>query len=140
MRLVLDTNVALSALVWRGTPYQLLSAIRRQSESIQLFSSEALLVELAEVLNRPHLAQPLAAIGRAAADVLMDYAAAVEIVSPSHIPKVARDPDDDHVLACALTAQADLIVSGDFDLLDLKEHQGVRIVTAAQALRIIAGD
>jgi predicted nucleic acid-binding protein len=38
------------------------------------------------------------------------------------------------VLACALTAQADLIISGDKDLLDLHEHRGIRIITAADAL------
>jgi len=54
--------------------------------------------------------------------------------------RISRDADDDQVLACALAAKADLIVSGDRDLLDLNEHQGVRIVTAVQALRIIAGD
>jgi putative PIN family toxin of toxin-antitoxin system len=140
VRLVLDTNVAVSALLWRGTPYRLLEEIRRRAETIHLFSSEALLLELAEVLNRPHLAKPLAAIGRSAADVLADYAAAVEIVVPARIPKVARDPDDDQVLACALAAQADAIVSGDADLLDLKSFQGIAIVTAAQAVeRIKAG-
>lgn len=138
MRLVLDTNVALSALVWRGTPYRLLSAIRVQPETIQLFSSEALLVELAEVLNRPHLAKPLAAIGRSAAIVLADYAAAVEIVVPAFVPKVARDPDDDQVLACALAAQADALVSGDDDLLSLGRFQGIPILTAAGAVERIS--
>jgi predicted nucleic acid-binding protein len=50
---------------------------------------------------------------------------------------VCRDPDDDHVLACALAAQADLIVSGDADLLNLREYQSIRIVAAAEALRLI---
>lgn len=136
MRLVLDTNVALSALVWRGTPHRLLSAIR-QSKAAHLFSSEALLVELAEVLGRPHLTKPLAAIGRTAADVLADYAAAVEIVVPTHVPKVARDSDDDQVLACALAAKADAVVSGDNDLLALGIFQAIPILTAAKALEAI---
>lgn len=56
---MLDTNVAISALVWRGAPYRLLHAIRRQPETVQLYSSEALLTELVEVLARPHLRKPL---------------------------------------------------------------------------------
>jgi len=52
---------------------------------------------------------------------------------------VSRDPDDDAVLACALAAQADLIVSGDADFLVLKQFQGMRIVTAAQAVKMIGG-
>lgn len=50
---------------------------------------------------------------------------------------IARDPDDDHVLACALAAQADLIVSGDRDLLDLGEYQGIRIVKLARAVQLM---
>jgi putative PIN family toxin of toxin-antitoxin system len=134
VRLVLDTNVVVSALLWRGTPYRLLATIRRDAEAMQLFSSEALLVELGEVLNRPHLAKPLAAIGRKSADVLTDYAQAVEIVTPSHVPTIARDPDDDQVLACALAANANIIVSGDDDLLTLGNYEGTPILTAAQTM------
>jgi predicted nucleic acid-binding protein len=50
---------------------------------------------------------------------------------------VCRDPDDDAVLACALAAQADLIVSGDDDLLVLKQFQEIRIVTPTQAVKMI---
>lgn len=140
MRLVLDTNVVLSALVWRGTPHRLLTQIRQQLEIHRLFSSEALLTELAKVLNRPHLAEPLAAIDRSAADVLADYAQAVEIVTPAPLPPIiTADPDDDQVLACALAAHVDAIVSGDADLLDLKNFQGIPILTAAQAIAKIEG-
>jgi predicted nucleic acid-binding protein len=61
-----------------------------------------------------------------------------EVIVPPPLPQpVCRDPDDDHVLACALAAQADLIVSGDADLLNLREYQSIRIVAAAEALRLI---
>lgn len=135
VRLVLDTNVALSGLVWRGAPYRLLQSIRRRPEAVQLYSSEALLTELAEVLARPHLVKPLAAIGKTPAGVLADYVVVVEIVVPTEVPRViADDPDDDHVLACALTACADVIVSGDRHLLGLQPHwRGIAILTAAQA-------
>ena len=43
------------------------------------------------------------------------------------------DPDDDHVIACAIAARADAIVSGDHDLLDLREYHGIPILTAALA-------
>jgi len=56
-------------------------------------------------------------------------------VCPASIaPVVLADPDDDHVLACALAAKADLIVSGDSDLLKLKTYRGIAIVGAAEAL------
>ena len=62
MRIVLDTNVALSALLWRGKPHLMLKAIRERSDT-RLVSSPALLAELAEVLSRPSPAKQLAAIG-----------------------------------------------------------------------------
>ncbi len=52
MRLVLDTNVVLSALLWRGTPYRLLDALRQSAPTVQLYSSMPLLEELADVLGR----------------------------------------------------------------------------------------
>lgn len=136
MRWVLDTNIVISALLWRGTAYRLLQAIRTQPDAIRVCSSEALLTELAEVLARPHLSKPLAAVGRSPAIVLNDYLAIVEIVAATELPRViAADPDDDHVLACALAANAEVIVSGDRHLLALQpQWRGIAILTAAQAL------
>jgi putative PIN family toxin of toxin-antitoxin system len=136
VRLVLDTNVVISALLWRGTPYRLLEAIRRQ-DGWQLSSSSALLEELADVVNRPALAKRLATIGKTASEIFADYLEAIELVEPAEVPRVVRDPDDDHVLACALAASADLIVSGDPDLLVLTAYERIPIVTPAAALRKI---
>ena len=99
MRVVLDTNVVMSALLWRGAPHQLLEAIR-QRPSIQLCSSAALLEELADVLTRPSATQRLAIIGKTAREVLADYVDAVELVEPLSVPRVVPDdPDDDQVIA-----------------------------------------
>jgi len=136
VRLVLDTNVVISALLWRGTPYRLLETIRRQ-ESLQLYSSSALLEELADVASRPAFTKRLATIGKTAPEILVDYLEAIEVVEPVDVPRVARDPDDDHVLACALAATAELIVSGDLDLLALSAYERIPIVTPAAALRQI---
>ena len=138
MRIVLDTNVVLSALLWRGTPYQLLEAIRNRSE-IRLFTSPALLDELAGVLTRSSPTKRLAVIGKSARAVLADYVEAAEVVEPEHVPRVVpNDADDDQVIAAAVTAGADWIVSGDADLLSLGSYQGIPIITAAQAVEQIA--
>ena len=134
MRLVLDTNTVLSALLWRGTPYRLLEAIRKQSPTLQLYSSPVLLEELTDVIGRPAFSQRLISSGKTARQVLADYIEIVDLVEPLEVPRVVRDPDDDHVLACALTAKADLIVSGDKDLLDLNSFQDIQILAPAQAL------
>ena len=138
VRIVLDTNVVLSALLWRGTPWRLLEAAR-QLEQVQLFTSAVLLEELAEVLLRPVPAKRLALIRRTARQVLADYLDAVDLVAPPETPRViADDRDDDHVIAAALAARADLIVSGDRHVLALRTYRGSRIVTPFDALTILA--
>ena len=137
MRLVLDTNTVLSALLWRGTPYRLLQAIRHQHPSLQLYSSPVLLEELTDVITRPSFTQRLNSIGKTVRQVLADYIEIVELVEPLEVPRIVRDPDDDHVLACALAAKAQIIVSGDKDLLDLTEYQSISILTTADALQRI---
>ncbi|MDR1276056.1 MAG: putative toxin-antitoxin system toxin component, PIN family [Candidatus Accumulibacter sp.] len=139
MRIVLDTNVVLSALLWHGTPHRLLAAIRSRSKT-QLFTSPALIDELADVLSRPSLAKRLTLIDRTAREVLADYVEAVDVVEPEHVPRVVPDDaDDDQVIAVAVAVGADYIVSGDADLLSLGNYQGIPILTAAQALQRIAG-
>jgi len=138
LRIVADTNVVLSALLWRGTPYRLFQSLRQLPHG-QIFTSAILIAELAEVLTRPSPAKRLAAIGRTARGVLADYVEIVELVAPDQVPRVVMaDADDDHVIAAAVAAQAEVIVSGDKHLLTLEMHQGIRILTPAQALEFIS--
>ena len=137
MRIVLDTNVVMSALLWRGKPYQLLQAIRLRND-VQIYSSAVLLQELADVLTRPSATKRLALIGKTVHDVLADYVEAVELVEPAAVPRVVpSDADDDHVIAAAVAAGATLIVSGDSDLLSMGSHQGIEISSAAMAVETV---
>ena len=139
MRLVLDTNVALSGLLWQGTPGKLIDAC--QARQIELASSAPLLAELHAVIKRDKFALQLAARELSAQTIFDGYAAMVTIVTPAIIPPtIAEDPADDAVLACALSARADLIVSGDKrHLLTLAVWQGISIVSAREAVqRIVA--
>jgi putative PIN family toxin of toxin-antitoxin system len=137
VRIVLDTNVVMSALLWRGKPYLLLQAIRLRGD-MQLYSSAALLEELADVLTRPSATKRLALIGKTVHEVLADYVEAIELVEPASVPRVVpSDADDDHVIAAAVAAGATLIVSGDSDLLSMGNHQGIEIISAAMAAETV---
>ena len=138
MRLLLDTDVVVSALLWRGTPYRLLAAIRERGD-VQLVTSITLLDELADVLARPFAAQRLAMIGRTVRDVVADYVELVELVEPAKVPRVVLgDVDDDQVIAAAVAARVDLIVTGDRrHLLPIGIHDGIAIVDAGEAVRRI---
>lgn len=107
---------------------------------IQPYTSRVLNEELTSVLTRKKLAKQVAATGLSAAEMISHFRRLVTVVSAPALPQqVSRDPDDDAVLACALAARADLIISGDADLLSLKTFQAIPIVTVAQALKQILG-
>ena len=101
-----------------------------------LYTSVTLLAELAEVIARDKFAYRVHLAGLSAADLVLDYRNLAYLVEPQSPPAaISRDPDDDHVLACALAARAELIVTGDLDLLTLKSYQDIPIISAAEALR-----
>lgn len=138
MRVVVDTNTVLSAFLWGGPPKAVLDAAR--AEQITLFSSAALLAELEEVLSRDKFAARIARIESTPATLLRQYRALINLVRPTAIAPTSRDPDDDHVLACALGARAELIISRDNDLLDLGTFHAIRILSAAPALAVFAAN
>lgn len=136
MRLVVDTNVLVSAFLWEGTPGRLIELAGEKV--VRLYTSRGLLEELAATLNKKKLVKPVAATGLTAAQMLANYRRLATLVTARQLTdQVSRDADDDQVLACALAARADLIVSGDDDLLTLKDFQGIPIVSPAEALRIV---
>lgn len=133
MRLVLDTNVVVSALLWRGAPYRLIESIRRQVEAVSVYTSAPMLVELADVLSRPQLGKRLDAIALTATEVLTDFATFADIVEPTPVHGVAPDADDDIVIGTAVAAGADFIVTGDARLLGVGQYRGISIITVGDA-------
>ena len=97
-----------------------------------------LLEELGGVIYRKKFTQPLTARGLKAEELFNGYAALCRIVEPFQIQRTSIDPDDDAVLATALAVPADLIVSGDAHLLNLKAFHRIPIITAAEAVNRIA--
>lgn len=130
MRVVADSNTVISGLLWKGNPRRVLDAAR--TGIIELYTSLPLLAEVDEVLRRPKFARRLSLAAATPHELVVGYAALASIVQPADItPMIIEDPDDDAVLACALAARADAIVSGDGHLLVLQEYCNIPILTAA---------
>jgi len=123
MRVVFDTNVLLAAFLTEGICAKLLA--RSRKKQFQLFISPDILREFDRVLSKKFLssAQQI----REAHQIILE---AAHLVEPPHalVREVCRDPDDDRILSCSVAAKADYLVSGDSDLLDLQEFQGIEIV------------
>jgi putative PIN family toxin of toxin-antitoxin system len=125
---VLDANVYVSALAFGGKPKRAfqLGITRRVHVAI----SDPIRTEVLRTLrdkfrwSEERLADAGRLIGTAAATVVPTVTLQV----------VERDPDDDRVLECAVTAKADVIVTGDLDLLSLGEYEGIRIAQVADFL------
>jgi putative PIN family toxin of toxin-antitoxin system len=132
-RAVFDTNLLVSYLLVHRPPIATLIDEHLAHESFTLVSAAELLEELARVPRYPRLQRYYDAATRDRFVALI--AALSELVElPAEIPPISRDPDDDRVIACAVAGRADVIVSGDDDLLDLEQVGGIPILTAAQFL------
>lgn len=131
MRVTADTNIYVSAFQFGGKPLELLESAR--SGDIQLAVSEPILDEVRGVLKRKfgRSDEELAAIDEA----IRGFA---EVVTPTRTVDIIRhDPPDNRVLECAEASGSTYIVSGDKDLLDLRQYQGARIVRVAEFLKTV---
>ena len=136
MRAVIDTNVLVAALLWRGPPHALLEHVR--AGALSMVSSPALLAELTDVIGRAKFDLILAKTNTSRERSLAQVRQLAEVIEPPPLREpVCRDPDDDQVLALALAAKVDLIVSGDNDLLTLGSFEGIPILAPARALGLV---
>ena len=135
MRIVLDTNIFVSALIsGEGSPGQVLAAVRR--ERITLVTSTFQIEELRRVLARDRLKPH---IRPEEADDLLYHLEAVGMVM-SELPDIGLSPDpkDNPILATAVAGEAELIVSGDKgDMLALGQVEGIPIVNAREAISLL---
>jgi len=134
MRVVLDPNVIISAAIARGAPRQVFDHWL-EGEAYELVVSAALVAEVAEVLSRPHirrLVSPAEAIRLI--EVLERLATSCE--DPASVVAYTPDPDDDYLIALALAAEAEVIVSGDAHLAAYA-GAGPRVLTPRDFLELL---
>ena len=129
-RVAFDTNVIVSAALFdNSVPGQ---AVVRALRSGTILISGALVEELSAVLARDRFDRYVSREMRA--DFLDALVRESEVITVTEFIHVCRDPKDDHVLDLAVNGKAEVIVTGDNDLLVLNPFRGVRIVTPAEFL------
>ena len=134
MRVVIDTNVLVSAFVYGGNPRRVLELVL--SGDIEMAISEPLAQELRDVLLREQFDLTPQLVRTA----ITEIGALAELVVPrKHHAVIDSDPSDNVVLDCALEAGADYIVSGDAHLISLKRFGKAKIVNPQQFLSLLQG-
>lgn len=134
MRLALDTNVLLSALLSSSSPPAQLFALWR-NRAFELITSAEQIDEISRVTRYPKIRARLApALSGRLVNQLRDLAIVV-----TKLPKVDRspDPDDNHLLALAEAGGAQFLVTGDKQLLSLKLHKFTHIITPAALVELL---
>ena len=127
MKIVLDTNVLISAVIRPQGGAGVVLQRLRQRDFIALISRTTL-SELAAVLHRPRLRAKYHLTDRRIRAVLRVIVLRSELLHPQRKIRVCRDPKDDQFLEIALAGKADAIVSGDADLLSLHPFEGIPII------------
>ena len=133
IRVVIDTNVWLSALLWGGQPSLIIQLIERKH--IQAISSENILTELTGILQKTKLQNRLNQLKFSANEVvvvakrLMTLVAIEEVIIPE-----LRDPKDQMILATAIFGDAQIVISGDKDLLVLHPYGSISILSPQEFL------
>ena len=127
MRVVFDTNIFISALVFPGGQAE--KAIQKIIERDTLLISKAIINEVLLVLSRKFSSDP-EELSRFA----VHLAELGEMVRPAKKVSVFQDEADNRIIECALSGTADVIVTGDKEMLTLKEYRGTRIISLREYL------
>ncbi|MFH1288169.1 MAG: putative toxin-antitoxin system toxin component, PIN family [bacterium] len=129
-KVVIDTNIIVSAFGWHGNPEKVLHLV--SNGDIINFISFEMLNELKRVIAYPKIGFPK----DLQAEILETiFTNSTEIEVKESVIIIDDDPDDNMVLSCAISAEVDFIISGDKHLLNLKKFKGIKILTPEEFLR-----
>lgn len=127
-KIVIDTNIYISAIFWGGKPREIIELGR--SGNIFIFSSSEIKMEIDEKLRLKFKLD-----AQETFHILLDFSTFTTPVKiTKRIEAIKDDPDDDKFIECAMACGADYIVSGDKHLLKLKAYEGTKIINAAEFL------
>lgn len=130
-KVVLDTNVIVSALLFKGK-LSVIVNLWKEGRINPVLSKETF-KELTKVLAYPKFSLPEDEIKKLIEEEIVPY---FELLSSTVIVKnVCQDQNDDKFFSCALSASADFIVSGDKDLYEIKQYKNIKIITPQKLLQ-----
>ena len=137
MKIIIDTNVAISGVLWSGPPSMILQWARRRL--VTIIVSEKTINEFKRVINHERFADRLKALQTTPEEVMAYFINLSQFVPDPHkIPRlIPEDPFDNIFLALAGDNDTRLVISGDKHLLNIRKYQGIPIVRPSEACRII---
>ncbi|MFH1541835.1 MAG: putative toxin-antitoxin system toxin component, PIN family [bacterium] len=134
LKVVVDTNVIISGLLWTGAPHDIIRLA--EDKRITICSSMEIVKEISEVLARGKFLSRLEILRASREELIASFLSVVEIVHPTEsISAVKNDPDDNKILECAVAANANFIVSGDPHIIKLKHFRNIPILNPRKFLK-----
>jgi putative PIN family toxin of toxin-antitoxin system len=130
VKVVVDTNVVVSALLFGGTPGELISLWR--GKTIRPLASKQIIDEYLRVLTYPKFKLSEEDINYLLYSEILPYFEVVEVYSGEQV--IEQDHEDDKFIQCALTGKAKFIISGDHHLLAMKSYRKIKILSPADFL------
>jgi uncharacterized protein len=138
LRVVVDTNVLISGLfeIKNTPPLKILTAIRKQE--IILVTSAVIMGEVGTVMNREKFAKKINMNEAGRKAFIDDLIARSDVTAGKQLNRnFGRDIKDDKFLACGVEGKVDYIITGDRDLLDLTEYEGIKIITPRTFVELV---
>jgi len=131
LKVVMDTNVLISGILWRGIPFELLRWTEKGN--LIIYTSLEILAEVNRVLNYSKFQKYIDREKASPGELFGKIASLCTIIYPKQeVKKICSDKDDQIFLSCALAAKAGILISGDKHLLNIKQYKSVRILTARE--------
>lgn len=131
MKAVLDTNVVISILLWKGKTRKILDLAN--NGKVEIITSDKIITELKKVISYPKFLILVNQSNLTSEHLVRRYLESVKLVRDRYLLKIIKDdPSDNIVLSCALSAKANFIVSGDKHLLNLKKFQNIPILSTRE--------
>lgn len=124
MRIIIDTNIVISASFFSGLPRKIIEAVIK--EQFKVCANNEIVEEYDETVAK----MIYKGKGHLNYNILKSFMTKIELIDPVSRIAICRDPDDDKFINCAIDAKAIYIVIGDSDLLTIGQYEDVEIITA----------